>query len=238
MNTEQLKKYHRALSEAGSISGAAKLMNMEVNNVKDAIRNNPELQSYLRNAEPPSELETMARKAIFKAFDDEENALVEKRLELDRQVAKGFEAIGVTGDALTEAMAFRNFGKFHFADMRQYIGGGVAKLFADLMAEIKVVRKEIEAAPINDVDTQRMLREDRSRLVKHTIDVYDRVREAALTAAVIESKRVEAQQKGVKGKPGFGCLTAPTVAMKVEGNVTVQQTSAPDSNPKEAAHQL
>jgi hypothetical protein len=134
----------------------------------------------------------------------------------DDQVREGFEAIGVTGDALKEALAFRDFGRLHFNDMRHYIGGGMAKLFADLMVEVKDVRADISKE--GDLERERMLREDRSRLVKHCIDVYDRVREASVSAAVIEAKKQEAKEKKKAGRAAFTPL-----AMQVKGDVHVHE---------------
>ena len=157
----------------------------------------------------------MARKAMIVQKQDEEVALAMKRM--DAQVREGFEAIGVEGDALREAMAFHSFGRMHFNDMRHYIGGGMAKLYADLMAEIKAVRQEINETEANEVELQRMLREDRSRLVKHVIDVYDRCREAALTAAIIESKKQEKKEKvKTKKAPAFPVL------VNVSGNAEIK----------------
>lgn len=212
---EQIKRIHVALEQAGNVTGAASLLGIGADSLRKVIRDHPELRSYLPGTTAPTEQEVIGRKPLA-AVAVRESDLVKAVKDADEQVRSGFEAIGVTGDALKEAMAFRDFGQLHFNDMRHYIGGGMAKLFADLMVEVKDVRKEIEG--VHDVEREKLLREDRSRLVKHCIDVYDRVREASVSAAVIEAKKQEAKEKKKVGKAGFAPL-----AMQVKGDVHVHE---------------
>jgi hypothetical protein len=212
---EQIKRIHVALEQAGNISGAASLLNVSAESLKKVIRDHPELRSYLPGTTAPTEQEVIGRKPLA-LVSVAESDIVKAVKDADEQVRSGFEAIGVSGDALKEAMAFRDFGRMHFNDMRHYIGGGMAKLFADLMVEVKEVRNEI--ADVHDIEREKLLREDRSRLVKHCIDVYDRVREASVSAAVIEAKKQEAKEKKKTGKAGFAPL-----AMEVKGDVHVHE---------------
>jgi len=212
---EQIKRIHVALEQAGNVTSAASLLGIGADSLRKVIRDHPELRSYLPGTTAPTEQEVIGRKPLA-AVAVRELDLVKAVKDADEQVRSGFEAIGVTGDALREAMAFRDFGQLHFNDMRHYIGGGMAKLFADLMVEVKDVRAEIAGA--HDVEREKLLREDRSRLVKHCIDVYDRVREASVSAAVIESKKQEAKEKKKVGKAGCAPL-----AIQVKGDVHVHE---------------
>lgn len=212
---EELKRIHVALEHAGSIGGAASLLGMDLYAMRKAVADHPELRSYLPGAQPPSENELIARKPLTAPVVNQQDIVTAVKA-ADDQVRDGFEAIGVTGDALKEALAFRDFGRLHFNDMRHYIGGGMAKLFADLMVEVKDVRADISKE--GDLERERMLREDRSRLVKHCIDVYDRVREASVSAAVIEAKKQEAKEKKKAGRAAFTPL-----AMQVKGDVHVHE---------------
>lgn len=215
--TEDLKRIHVALDQMGTIGGAAAVMGVSETVIRNAIKTHPELQSYLPQTTLPLEVETIARKPLpIDAGHADTLAAVKAA---DAQVRAGFESIGVEGEALTQAMAFKEFGRLHFQSMRHYISGGVAKLFADLMAEIKEVNEDIARG--TDLEHEIALREDRSRLVKLTIDVYDRVREASLTAATIEAKKKEAQDARKKSRPAFTPL-----AMNVHGNVTVNEAKA------------
>jgi len=212
---EELKRIHVALDQAGTIKGAASLLGIPHESLKTVIKAYPELNSYLPGATAPTDGEVIGRKPLPVVSNHDKN-LVRAMKDADEQVRSGFEAIGVTGDALKEALAFRDFGRLHFNDMRHYIGGGMAKLFADLMVEVKSVKTEI--AKEGDIEREKMLREDRSRLVKHCIDVYDRVREASVSAAVIEAKKQEAKEKNGKGRAAFAPL-----AIQVKGDVHVHE---------------
>lgn len=216
MTAEQLKRVHIALEQAGTIQGAASLVGMSAASLSHLCKTTPELRSYLKNAPPPTDEETIARPALLTEGERDLSAAVEKA---DKQVRRGFDAIGVKGKALDQAMAFRDFGKFHFHDLRHYISGGVAKLFADLMADIEDVRKDLEEK-MSDVEYQKMLREDRSRLVKLALDTYDRTRQAALDAATIEAKKLEAKNgaNNRKGKPAFAPLAIKCDTVVVNEN--------------------
>ena len=131
---EQIKRIHVALEQAGNISGAASLLNVSADSLKKVIRDHPELRSYLPGTTAPTEQEVIGRKPLA-LVSVAESDIVKAVKDADEQVRSGFEAIGVSGDALKEAMAFRDFGRMHFNDMRHYIGGGMAKLFADLMVK-------------------------------------------------------------------------------------------------------
>jgi hypothetical protein len=224
MTREQLKRVHMALEQhGGKISPAATLLGISPDSLKRIIRDEPELRSYLKDAQPPEEAETLARPAV-PAITAKDEALVRAVRAADSQLRDSFEATGIKGESLEQAMAFRQLGQLHFSGIREFVGGGVAKLFADLMADIKDTRKEIEKTSLDDPELQKVLREDRSRLVKMALDTYDRVRQATTDAAMIEAKKQEMKQAGKKGKPGF---TPLGVAMNVNGNVTVQEAPAP-----------
>lgn len=241
MNETQLKQVHIALETAnGNTKEAARLLAISPGGLKKLLDQYPELRSYLPDAAPPTEMEIMARPARAPARrtkEDIDEEIAEASKKMDLQVQAGFGAIGVSGGALDEAVALAKFGRLHFNDMRDFTGGGMAKLFCDLMAEVKEVRKDIELNKC-DVELTKILREDRSRLVSSLISVYDRVREASMTAAIVEQRKRDAKEAKKVAKPGFSPLASqPAVAMKVEGNVTIQgqssgqpQASDPDAS--------
>jgi len=193
---EKLRRIHIALHQAGSVAGAAGLLGMDKKDLKKVVNQDPALKSYLPGATIPNQVETIARQPL--PVVNQERDLVAAVKKADEQVREGFTAIGVTGDALTQAIAFADFGRMHCATIRHYASGGVAKLFADLMADIKEVRDEIKEC--DNPDREKILREDRSRLVGAVINVYDRVRESSLTTATIEAKKAEAREGKNKGK--------------------------------------
>lgn len=228
LSKSQLTQIHTALEQAGSLAGAARHLRMSPQSLKEIIRQCPELSAYLPGVSPPTEAEVLGRSVLPQRSESEE--LSHALAKADEQVRQGFDAIGVQGDALEEALAFRRFGRLHFNDLRHYLTGGVAKLFADIMADVKSTRKDLEETRGKDLQREAMLREDRSRLVSHALNTYDRVREAAVSAAVIEAKKSEARM--AQSNPRKGPAFAP-LAVKVEqgGNVTIHAQPDPPQQP-------
>jgi hypothetical protein len=207
-----MQRIHIALEQAGTIGGAASLLGMTRDTLANIVNDHPELRSYLEGAAPPTEEQAMVRKPIQPGATTKEVVQVAKQMDADLRA--GFESLGMDADAVKQAMSFKAFGELHFKDTRHYIGGGITKLFADLMAEIDEIRREIGTN--SDIEAQRMLREDRSRCIQHAISVFDRVRQTTVDAAMIEAKKREAKEKKKGGRPAFAAL------MSVNGNVTVQ----------------
>lgn len=228
LTAERLQQVHVAMEAAGkskgTVSRAAKLLQISSSVLNRYIRDYPELRSYLPNAQPPTEMQVYAKEAPPARLNtDIEAETAEMVKKVDEQVRKGFAAIGVEGDSLEQAMAFRDFGKFHFEGIRQFTTGGLAKLYADMMADIHRLRHDIEQAGGEDLDLQKMLREDRCNLVRLEIQIFQELRESYATSAAIEARKKMISEANNKKRPGFGPLQpqAPAIAMKVEGNVTV-----------------
>jgi len=114
---EELKRIHVALEHAGSLGGAASLLGMDTSTMRNIVSGHPELRSYLPRAQPPSDVELLARKPLTVPVVKQQDIVAAVKA-ADDQVREGFEAIGVIGDALKEALAFRDFGRLHFNDMR------------------------------------------------------------------------------------------------------------------------
>ena len=227
LSTDQLKRIHMALEQSeGRLSPAAALLNISRDSLKKIVGQYPELSSYLDGAKPPTDAETIARPALPPT--NEETDIVAAVKAGDTQIQQGFDSIGITGTSLSEAVAFAQFGRQHFGTMREFISGGVCKLFSDLVGDVKKLREEIEDPAIKvDVDMQRMLREDRSRLLKLALECYDRTRQAAYDAAAIEAKRAEARNGKKKAAPAFAPL-----AVKCDTLVVNEQPKQPSSQPE------
>ena len=142
-------------------------------------------------------------------------------------MAKGLESMGITGHSKAEAMAFLDFGRSSLGAARQLIGGGVVKLFSDLMGDISQIREEISGGV--DGEREKTLREDKSSLIRHALEAYDRANKAALTEAVVKQKMEERKGGRARGKPGFSPVTAIQINEPKEVNVTAKERS--DSKP-------
>jgi len=187
------KRLHEALEKVeGNQNQAAKIMGVSQSTVRQVmvrdtglsgrwLSKRPNTQTMHRAVQPMSDAEAI----------EKENALM----------AQGLESMGITGQSKAEAMAFMGFGKNSLGSVRQLIGGGVVKLFSDLMGDISQIRDELSSGV--DDDRERMLREDKSSMIKHVLEAYDRANKAALTDAVVKQKMEERKGGGSRGKPGF-----------------------------------
>lgn len=216
LSPAQLKRVHVALEESrGNVARAAILIGTSAAGLAEIIESYPELASYRPAAGPPSEDAVMLR-----------NRSVAKRNE-PQSVNEGFRSIGFSQAEADGAVALADFGRNHFAALRNYSSGCMATLLRDLIDTTKEVAQEIRDANPDDTEKQKALREDRSRLVSHCLALHDRVTQAALVNAQIAAKKQEARDAGSRTKPGPPAF-AP-LAMKVDGNVTVVQ-SPPSQN--------
>jgi len=212
------KRLHEALEKVeGNQSKAAKIMGVSQATLRQVMARDaglsgcwlskrPNTQTMHRAVQPMSDAEAI----------EKENALM----------SKGLEEMGIMGHSKAEAMAFMSFGQNSLGSVRQLIGGGVVKLFSDLMGDISQIRDEL-AAGVDD-DRERILREDKSSMIKHVLEAYDRANKAALTEAVVKQKMEERKGGGARGKPGF----TPVAAIQINDPKEVNLSPTANANPK------
>ena len=115
------KRLHEALEETkGNQSKAAEIMGVSQPTLRQVIAGDPSLKG--RWVDGKVNNQTMHRKA--QPMSDVVALQKENRL-----MAQGLEAMGITGVAKAESMAFLGFGQASLGSVRQLIGGGVVKLF-------------------------------------------------------------------------------------------------------------
>lgn len=212
----QLRQVHVALEKSGGVlSRAAILLGTSTEGLRAIVEAYPELASYRPAAGPPSEEAVMLRNRGVARRPEPQSAL------------DGFRSIGFSASEASGAVALADFGRDHFSALRNYSSGCMATLLRDLIDTTKEVAEEIRSANPADNDRQKVLREDRSRLVAHCLALHDRVTQAALVNAQVAAKKKELQDEGSRKRPGPPAF-AP-LAMRVDGNVTVVQ-SQPSQN--------
>jgi len=195
------KRLHETLEEVdGNQSQAAKIMGVSQATLRQVMSRDTALSGKWLSQRPVSQ--TMHR-AVQPISDAE---AIEKENKL---MAKGLEEMGIRGNSKAEAMAFLGFGQQSLGSVRQLIGGGVVKLFSDLMGDITEIRHQLDAGV--DEDREKILREDKSNMIKHVLEAYDRANKAALTDAIVKQKMEERKGSGSRGKPGF----APVAAIQI-----------------------
>lgn len=203
LDDERKLAIHKALEESkGDTNLAAKILDTPQRRIKDLIRKNPEFHArWGKHAKGAlTEEETVNRKPVVKEDPDEKFAIELKKQ--DKLLKSGLQAVGITGRAADEAVAYSVFARQSFDSVRNMVDGGAAKLFADLMNDVREVRGEISGG-IDDLEREKTLREDRSRLVKHLLELNDRVQKSSFTQAQILAKKEEIKLGRRAGKPGF-----------------------------------
>jgi transposase-like protein len=207
---EWKKKANAALEECDGVQAkAAKIMGVSQATLRQVIVNDESLRGRWISKKVNNQ--TMHRPT--QPLSDEEALAKENKL-----MKSGLESMGVTGSSQAEALAFHEFGQKSLGSARQLIGGGVVKLFSDLMTDIKEIRDELSRGV--DDEREKILREDKSSMVKHVLETYDRVNKAALTDAVVRQKIEERKGGGGKKKPGFTPVTAIQINEPKEVKVT------------------
>ena len=206
------KRLHETLEETkGNQSKAAKIMGVSQPTLRQVIAGDPSLK--VRWVDGKVNNQTMHRKA--QPMSDVVALQKENKL-----MAQGLEAMGITGVAKAESMAFLGFGQASLGSVRQLIGGGVVKLFIDLMADIGQIRGELADGCSDGRD--KTLREDKSCLVKHVLDAYDRANKAAMADAIIKQK-LEERKRGPRSAPAFSPITAIQINEPKEVNVATDK---------------
>lgn len=213
------KRLHEALEKVdGNQSKAAEIMGVSHATCRQVMSRDAGLsgrwiskransQTMHRPAQPMSDADAIER----------ENLLM----------AQGLESMGITGHSKAEAMAFMEFGQSSLGSVRQLIGGGVVKLFSDLMGDIAEIRSELSSGV--DEEREKTLREDKSGLIKHVLDAYDRANKAALTDAIVKQKMEERKGGASRGKPGF----TPVAAIQInEPKQVTLKTATEDTSSK------
>ena len=171
---------------------AAKIMGVSQATLRQVINSDPSLKGRW-----------ISKKVNNQTMHRQEQPMTDaKALEKQSELMKsGLTSMGVDGKSQAEALAFYEFGQQSLGAARQLIGGGVVKLFSDLMTDINEIRHELSNGV--DDERERVLREDKSSMIKHVLETYDRVNKAALTDAVVKQKIEERKGGGSKKKPGF-----------------------------------
>ena len=195
------KRLHEALEKVeGNQTKAAKIMGVSQATLRQIMTRDTGLSGRWLSQRPVTQ--TMHR-AVQPMSDAE---AIEKE---NLMMAKGLDKMGITGQSKAEAMAFLGFGQRSLGSVRHLIGGGVVKLFSDLMGDIAEIRDQLSSGV--DEEREKILREDKSNMVKHVLEAYDRANKAALTDALVKQKMEERKGGGSRGKPGF----APVAAIQI-----------------------
>lgn len=236
----------------GSYSEAAKLLNMDVQKVRSTVRFTPVLREKWKRSGtqlrphpivteaqqisrdhpsqglPPSSLQE-TKETFVMTEEEEKRAIAEALEKQERDFTNGLHKMGVRGESLEFATAFRQFHGRHFASIIDMAGGGMAKVLVDAMALLNKDMNRLNTLvetrggggdddkkrgegegfcdPFNE---EKMLRASISSWMDHLGKIYDKLNKAALIKATVRAKSEGFKsQSGMKSaKPGFAPLKA------------------------------
>jgi hypothetical protein len=228
MEADRIAEIHAALEFAqGDLNAAAKVLNITRGELGAAIRNSVDLTARWGNkrkvltAPPNAHAVAIHRSAPPAPPSDDEEVAVALAKE-DAALRKGLDAIGVRGDALDLAVNLQKFYRGHFKSTQEMIGGGITKLYFDLMAEFRKLTAMLEE-PGLPLGLQESLRQDRRFIIEAMGRTHDRVNKAAYTTAIIKHKLNDKRES----KPGR------FLAIGISGqnvNVTTSEKEAPEGS--------
>ncbi len=219
-DAEILLAYQTALSQTGSIKGTAKLLKVDPAVVRSYIEDHPQLKAYLPNAAAPTEAELLAAPAPLVVSrsnpgGDSDVALAMEKA--DQQLRQGLLSVGLDSNEVNTAAAMVKFGSLQVESMLHLSNGGMASLYVKLLTEWSALTTRINDGKDSEgnlmsIEEEQLLRNDRSAITKHLIEIANYNREAAVDSAKIAQMKKEAggAGKGKKGKPGFSALEVTT----------------------------
>lgn len=215
-DAEILLAFQTALSQTGSIKGTAKLLKVDPAVVRTYVEEHPQLKAYLPNAAAPTEAELLAAPAPLAVSRSNPGGAGEVSLALekaDQQLRQGLLSVGLNTEEVDTAAAMVKFGSLQVESMLHLTNGGMASLYVKLLTEWSALTKRIDEGKDWDgktmsIEEEQLLRNDRSAITKHLIEIANYNRGAAVDTAKINQMKKEGAggQKGKKGKPGFSAL--------------------------------
>lgn len=228
-DSERIAAVQAALSEAGSIKGASKLLGMEPVDLRRYMKNHPELRAYLPNAKAPTLSEQIAAPeapVIAGELVGSEEEIALAMAKADAQLRAGLTTIGLRQESIDEAAALCQFAKLQFDSMMHMVSGGNAKTYIEVLEEVRRINDTLRAGGL-DFEEEQMLRQDRSALLRILLDMGHFTREATLTAAKIEQMRAESGgKKGSRGKPKLGVSPLMATEVTTDGPARVRIAQA------------
>lgn len=142
------------------------------------------------------------------------------------QLKSGLQSIGLSQELVNDGASLAAFAQAQFSSLLHLTSGGLARLYLEMLAEVRKLNKDLEEPGKYEFEEEEMLRKDRSEILKAVIQLSQEVRESSMTAAKIE--QIKADEKNGKGGAGAGKprLGAPPLmagmSVKTTGNAEVK----------------
>lgn len=236
--TEAIKE---AMLACGSIAAAARELAVYPAAIYKRVARSPELQEVARLIRKPGTRESGKRR---RPSPNDDSAIVEALRAHERTLTEsGLAKIGVDPEVAEQTIAMAQAFQDHFRQIRCVTGGGLVKLYLNCLHESEQATADIHAldqAPLEQHETResrlgrlKMLREDRLQLCSFVLETFDRLRQAQLTAAMIELKASQPTRdsRQIKRVPAFPPLMAVRTAPQSGVPKAGEDSPPPSPNP-------
>lgn len=201
LTDEQRKNLHTCFNRCRSVAGVAVELSLTEEEVGLIVRQYPEFEPYV--VEPEEGVVDYHSVPQAAAVRSEEGMF-----------RKSLKDAGVKDDMLDTMQAYHRLGSAHSPEVGAVMSGGLVKQFAAIMEDTDEVRSQLAKSGM-DLEREQVLREDRNRLMRLTLDLAKSYRESA----VLEKKLAEGHGIGGRSKrPGFGPLSAVQVNVNASTN--------------------
>lgn len=232
----EIAKIHEAMeASAGDLTAAAKLLGKDRTFLQKQIHKCPELKlrwatSVTPTTLPPEEETESTRGELMRQSDAEVAALMKRE---ESSFRRGLTQMGVIGPSQELAVAFQQFGGWQYRNLLKMIAGGLGQQFLALQQEIVKLTAELDAGgremmvitpgtfeavkrfvPLT-THREKILRDDRARLIEQMQRMSDRAHKASLTQAVIQHK-LEGRQRAAKPKGYLSLGNSKVVNLPME----------------------
>ena len=202
----------------GNAVQAAKALGVKPIALYNVLHKTPELRIRWTRSKENNKPIDQAAAAINRPIEPVPVSDAEALQKANAQLKQGFEAIGLNGKKLEQAIAIQQFARREVKELMGFMAGSIAKQFTDIENEIEQINQTLAGFEKSDdewvrsnkvltVEHEEMLRNDRSKLYDLRIKSYDRAVKAQVAMAMLKIKATGGGKgKGDGRTAGFGPL--------------------------------
>lgn len=215
-----IEQANRALEACnGNHAHAAQVLGWDEKRMYRVIRGSPALRAKWGKGndteEPKSPVDVVDRKPLPLALRPEEQVAV-ALTEQERKLHKSITKLGFSAKEAEALQSMEQFAGAHFQESLSLLHGGMLKSSAQLMLLKDRILTEYLSDDMMDPKDQRFWWDTFFRVIDQIRMMAAEGNKAALTRAMIDLKKKEAEGGMKGGKPGF----SPLVAVQVNGGKT------------------
>ncbi len=218
LKKDEIGRIHSAMEKySGNFTKAAAELGIALKRLYYHVERNEDLRlkwGHMKGGLPPTSTELELNRSNIPEVTHETDIQVAKREML--ALSNGLKAIGVNDKSAERLVSMVQFQRAYYKESLQALGGGLMKLFTDLLDDRERITKEleeggrimpkVESGQIVNVfvpltaHREMTLRQDRASITESIQRVSDRGNKAAMTQAVIKHKLTTKRTENNKPK--------------------------------------